>query len=153
MAELRIFTAPDSEAAARLHGACFAESPWPAEAFSVLLASQAQGFALWNRAEMIGLILVRPAADEAEILTFAVDPHHRRQGWGEALLIHSMAALEGQSIIRLFLEVADDNDAARHLYSKLGFEVIAERAGYYKDPAGPRTALVMACNLTNAAKK
>ena len=68
-----------------------------------------------------GLILVRVAADEAEILTLAVIPGVRRSGIGHALLQEatSMAAALGARVV--FLEVSVTNIAARALYTKAGF--------------------------------
>jgi ribosomal-protein-alanine N-acetyltransferase len=151
--EVKAFTAMDGQAAAALHADCFADDPWPPEAFSALMASQSQGFAAWSGSEIIGLILVRPAMDEAEILTFAVAPGYRRQGLGRILLAHGMAALAAQSVTKLFLEVAEDNEAARLLYTESGFEVIATRTGYYHHSTEPKNALVMVCNLERFNEK
>lgn len=38
---------------------------------------------------------------------------------------------------RLFLEVAEDNAAARALYDRLGFEPAGRRPRYYSRPNGP----------------
>jgi ribosomal-protein-alanine N-acetyltransferase len=49
---------------------------------------------------------------------------------------------------KLFLEVAEDNAAARRLYESYGFKQIGRRPGYYKRPGGPAmAALTMRCNL------
>jgi ribosomal-protein-alanine N-acetyltransferase len=146
-ADLCPFKTGDSEAAALLHAQCFPHEPWPADAFIALLSARAEGFALWREGAMIGLILVRPAADEAEILTFAVAPAYRRRGLGARLLLQVMAAMQHESIAKIFLEVAEDNEAARLLYERLGFMVVAQRAGYYHGTDGPQTALVMAIAL------
>jgi ribosomal-protein-alanine N-acetyltransferase len=74
---------------------------------------------------------VRAAADEAEILTLAVDPAHRRTGIASRLLRAATAALSAGETQRVFLEVAADNSAALALYERHGFEVCGRRANYY----------------------
>jgi ribosomal-protein-alanine N-acetyltransferase len=43
----------------------------------------------------------------------------------------------------LFLEVADDNTAARRLYAARGFVQVGRRANYYRRAAGLVDALVL----------
>ena len=145
--EIRFFTPGDSDAAAELHQVCFPEDPWPAAAFTSLLACQSSGFGAWLGQQLVGLILVRPAADEAEILTFAVNPAFRRQGLGATLLIHAMGALQKKLVAIMYLEVAEQNHAARLLYEKLGFKIIGQRDGYYNHKIEPESALVMSISL------
>ena len=97
-----------------------------------------------------GFAVSRLAADEAEILTIAVDPAWRRRGVGRDLMREHVqrAALAGAGT--LFLEVDADKllpiDTA---LSSPGFVKVGERAGYYRRPDGkPATALVMRRNLT-----
>jgi len=110
-----------------------ATSPaWSRRAFATLLAQP--GVAGWIAlagGTPVGLLLARAAADEAEILTLAVLPENRRRGIARELL----AALKGwaanQRIRRLFLEVGEDNTAARALYAAAGFETVGRRSDYY----------------------
>jgi ribosomal-protein-alanine N-acetyltransferase len=98
------------EALARLHAAAFAEErPWTAAEFASLLSLPGALLLGDGRA----LLLARLAADEAEVLTLATDPAHRRQGLAAALLrgFHAEAAARGAA--RAFLEVASDNAPAR----------------------------------------
>ncbi len=80
-----------------------------------------------------GLVLARVVADEAEILTIAVDPAARRRGLGRQLLEAALkrAALGGAR--HLFLEVSQGNAAARALYAGAGFERVGQRRSYYRD--------------------
>ncbi len=61
------------------------------------------------------------AGEEAEILTLAVAPESRRAGIGLALTNAAMANALVRGAREMFLEVAEDNHAARRLYTKLGF--------------------------------
>lgn len=142
-----------SEQAARLaaiHAEAFAapgDSPWPETAFADLL-TQAGVFAV---EAPDGFILMRTAADEAEILTLAVRPGARRTGLGARLVGEGALAAAARGAARVFLEVAGDNTAARALYARAGFVEAGRRPGYYRPavPGGPRRdALVLALNLT-----
>ena len=97
-----------------------------------------------------GYILMRNAADEAEVFSIGVAPRFRQCGVGFALL----QAMDGVARIRgartAYLEVGIDNKAARALYSKAGYEIIGQRPEYYRDPGGDRvTALVLRRALEN----
>jgi ribosomal-protein-alanine N-acetyltransferase len=129
--------------AADLHSLCFSDQPWPAEAFIALLASQSYGFGWVENKKLTGLIVARDAADETEILTFAVAPACRRKGIGTQLALALCAHCELQGISSLFLEVASNNPAAQSLYVGLGFQQVGERSGYYRGSAAPVDALVM----------
>ena len=80
-----------------------------------------------------GMILGRVTADEAEILTLAVDPGQRRLGVGTALLGAAMTRAAESGAACMFLEVAVTNDAARALYAAHGFTEAGLRRRYYTD--------------------
>ncbi|MEX0759370.1 MAG: ribosomal protein S18-alanine N-acetyltransferase [Tistlia sp.] len=148
-AEVRPLAATDLDLLAGLHRDCFPHDPWNRRALAEVLAMPGAGG--WLIAEAgesaLGFLLVRRAADEAEILSFGVAPAHRREGLGGRLLETALAALAAQGAARLFLEVAIDNAAARRLYERLGFLQVGRRAGYLSAPDGPRDALVLARRL------
>ena len=99
---------------------------------------------------LVGFIIVRIVAEEAEILTIAVEPKARRSGIGEALCETAMAMLRGIGIHNLFLEVSHDNERAVGLYEKLGFHEVGRRTAYYrnKDGADRQDALILWLDLT-----
>ncbi|MFN3669657.1 MAG: GNAT family N-acetyltransferase [Brevundimonas sp.] len=138
---------PDGLTAARLaavHAEAF-DAPWDADAFAALL-TQAGVFAL---GDADGFILMRVVADEAEILTLAVRPAARGRGLGARLVGEGGAAAAAFGAARLFLEVAEDNAAARALYARAGFAEAGRRPGYYARPdGGRRDALILARNLS-----
>ena len=84
-----------------------------------------------------GFAIAREAADEAEIITIATDPAHRRSGVGKALMRDIIRRLHGDRIARLFLEVSEDNAPAIALYRNLGFRKVGLRKGYYASAATP----------------
>jgi ribosomal-protein-alanine N-acetyltransferase len=139
---LRIDRAGAAHAAmlAALHAESIAP-PWSTETFATLLGQP--GVAGWiatENEEPVGLLLARAAADEAEILTLAVLPHRRRHGVAGRLMAQLVAWAATVNAVRLFLEVADDNVAARALYERSGFTVAGRRNDYY---APGRDALLL----------
>lgn len=135
---------------AALHALSFAH-PWAAAELDQLLGAKetlADG-ALDGRDQILfGFVLSRQAADEAEILTIAVDPAHRKAGIGSKLLAAHLAKLAAARVKTLFLEVDQNNVAARALYARFGFRQVGERKAYYRAADGGRaTALVMRLDL------
>ena len=116
---------------AAIHAAAFPPAErWGEDAMSVQLGLPGV-FGLI--ADAAGFVLVRVAADEAEILTLAVLPERQRHGLASLLMeaAHRKAALLGAAA--MFLEVAESNDAARALYARLGYEQVGLRRRYYPD--------------------
>jgi [ribosomal protein S18]-alanine N-acetyltransferase len=135
---------------AALHALSFAH-PWTVAELEQLLGAKeslADG-ALDGKGQMLfGFVLSRKAADEAEILTIAVDPAHRKAGIGAKLLAAHLAKLAAARAKTLFLEVDQNNAAARALYARFGFRQVGERKAYYRTADGGRaTALVMRLDL------
>lgn len=139
----------DAEVLSEIHGEAFGRA-WSVHDFTALLADE-NIFALGVRLQSMfgvrriaGFVLVRFAADEAEILTIGVRNRHRRRGYGRMLMDDVIRRLYRERISTLFLEVERENTAAVALYRKLGFTVAGERKNYYGKPkAGDGTALVM----------
>lgn len=127
-------------ALAATHARAFATArPWTAAEFSALLASP--GVILSGDAT--AFVLGRVTLDEAEILTLATDPAARRQGLARAALIR-FEQIAGQAGARVaFLEVAEDNAAARALYAGAGYAQVARRPSYYAALAGNRVAALV----------
>jgi len=128
---------------AGLHAEAF-YAPWSASAFADLLGQA--GVAL--EVEGDGFILIRTVADEAEILTLAIRPSARRQGLGARLVRAATDRAAALGATRMFLEVAEDNAAARALYGALGFAAAGRRPRYYPRADGPAVdALLLVLNL------
>ncbi|RBI87192.1 ribosomal-protein-alanine acetyltransferase [Rhodosalinus halophilus] len=127
------------ETLAALHARAFARG-WTAEEFARLLESP-HVFALGDgRAFALG----RVAAEEAELLTLATDPLHRRQGLARARLAAFEAEARARGATTAFLEVAADNGAARALYEASGWAEAGRRPRYYPRSDGPAAdALIM----------
>lgn len=147
------------QALAALHGECFTvPRPWSADEFAILLGAPGVFLHIYPQCDypqcdatsqpLAGFVLGRAVADEAELLTLAVASSQRRCGIGHRLVeaFLQQAALRGARSV--FLEVAGDNEAARHLYQKCGFEQRALRRGYYRgEKAQSVDGLILGQNL------
>ena len=87
-----------------------------------------------NERQISGFIVARRIDKEWELENVAVRRTSRRQGLGRALVEHLLELAHEASAARLFLEVRESNQAARRLYSQLGFLEIGRRRGYYSHP-------------------
>ena len=96
---------------------------------------------------LTAFIILRCAADEAEILTIATAPVARRTGQGRALLNAALDSLAAKGVREVFLEVAEDNLAAQALYRASGFGAMGRRPGYYRRKKGRVAALTFAKTL------
>ena len=137
---------------AAIHRASF-DDPWDAEAMAGILAMPGHFglIAIEHGTPAVGFVLVRIAADEAEILTIAVDPGRRRAGLGRRLVEAARALALAGGAVALFLEVADDNAPAIALYESQGFRVVGMRPGYYRRAGGAVAARTMRLDLAPGA--
>jgi ribosomal-protein-alanine N-acetyltransferase len=139
----------DAAGMAVVHATSF-DGPWSGEEIATLLDGPG-GFGLVVREPaartIIAFILARAIVDEAEVLTLAVDPAHRRSGLGQALVEAAAIAAAAAGARTLFLEVASDNRAALGLYRAAGFARVGQRPAYYRRGAGAVDALVLRRDL------
>lgn len=141
--------APDAAALARTHAEAFAGSgrAWSEAEFAALLARPGAVLTGDARAFVLGCVTL----DEAEVLTLATAPAHRRRGLARATLAAFLDHVAKAGATRVFLEVDADNAAARALYGQAGFSLCGTRRGYCRHPDGRRSdALVLERRLTPA---
>ncbi|MCZ4261743.1 GNAT family N-acetyltransferase [Limimaricola sp. G21655-S1] len=116
------------------------ERGWSTEEFAALLA--APGAILAGDAS--GFVLGRVTLDEAEIITLATHPDHRRQGRARTALEAFHDAARAAGAVTIFLEVAEDNAPARALYERMGYARAGRRPGYYpRAGQSPAAALIL----------
>lgn len=134
---------------ATLHTEAFAAG-WTRQSMTELLAMPgALALLALNGGQPAGFLLLRQAADEAEIITLAVRPRLQRLGVARALLQAGLHGLAERGAKACFLEVAEDNAAALALYAGYGFSEVGRRPGYYgpnghaRDGQGGGNAIVM----------
>ena len=147
---IRPLRADKAAGCARLHAADFAH-PWSAEEIAAVIARPTTlAAAALDPASgaLRGFVLARLAADEAEILTIAVEAAARGRGVGRSLLVETLRQAVNAGARAIFLEVDERNSSALALYQRLGFVKVGERAGYYRRRDGSRaSAAVMRKSL------
>ena len=93
----------------------------------------------------IGTIIARAAADECEILNFAVCREKRGRGYGSALLRYLLSEVKKTGVGIVYLDVRKTNAAAISVYKKAGFEICGEREKFYRNPQ--EDAILMKASL------
>jgi ribosomal-protein-alanine N-acetyltransferase len=126
----------------RIERAAF-PTQWPADAFynevnSNKLARYFVGRFQGNIVAYGGIWMI---LEDSHITTIAVDPRHRRRGFGETMLLRLVDEAVACGSTWMTLEVRSGNAAAQALYKKYGFTTVTERKGYYSD--NNEDALVM----------
>lgn len=134
----------DAAAIAVLHKASFQRGWDEDEVHGLLIQSNVVAHRALLSRTMIGFILSRLAASEAEILSIAIAPNRRGRGLARPLLDMNLRRLAGLGARTVFLEVDEHNAAARALYRRAGFADVGRRPSYYQSGA---TALVLRRNL------
>ena len=137
----------DAARLASVHAEAF-EASWSADAIAEVLAGPGVfALAVGGPGPVVGFILCRQIADEAEILTLAVRPADRRRGLATTLLKGAIAVVAVAGARSVFLEVAEDNPVALALYVGAGFADVGRRPAYYARAAGAVAARVMRRDL------
>ena len=141
-------TQRDAARLAQLHGASFHRG-WGEGEFETMLSERNT---LVHRLRMgrkvIGFAVSRMAADEAEILSIAIDAGQRGRGLSRNLLLTHLGHLAGRGVRTVFLEVEEHNQPARRLYDRAGFAVTGRRERYYQQDGEQLNALIMRRDLS-----
>jgi len=135
---------PDAAAIAAVHGVSFQRGWDEDEIHRLLIESNVVAHRATLEQKLIGFILSRRAAGEAEILSIAVAPAWRGRKLSRPLLDLHLRRLAGLGTRSVFLEVGERNAPAGRLYRRAGFREVGRRQGYYE---GGATALVLRRDL------
>lgn len=132
--EIRRTTASDAPKIAAMEAECFSDA-WGEEDILAYISSElAMCYSATDGKELIGYILGRKIPPESEIYRIAVKESHRQRGVGSRLLAYAIRCEEREGVENIFLEVREQNLAARRLYTSGGFSEIGVRKNYYKNP-------------------
>ena len=134
----------DAAAIAAVHAASFQRGWGEDEIYRLLVESNVVGHRATSGGRLIGFILSRLAAGEAEILSVAIAPAWRGRGLARPLLDLHLRRLAGLGVRSVFLEVGEQNAPGVRLYRRAGFREVGRRQGYYE---GGATALVLRRDL------
>lgn len=129
--------AGDLATLADLHALAFDE-PWSRQAIAgALQGPGGVAFIAYAGGRAAGFVLGRTTVDECEILTLAVLPVVRRRGLGRALVERLLSRATADGATTVFLEVAEDNNAAGGLCAGAGFTAVGRRPDYYRRRGRP----------------
>lgn len=133
---LRTMTGADLPAVHRLERTLFPEDPWSEELLRAELADQPRTrhyvVAENSGGDIVGYAGLAAAGGEADVQTIAVRADRWGGGIGSALLTELLDEAARRGSEAVFLEVRADNDGARRLYERFGFEEIGIRKRYYQ---------------------
>lgn len=132
-AHVRFASDPDIAVMADIHAQSFSKGWDFAGLTSALSIPGAAALVVELAGTIYGFVQFQWVAGEAEINTICVLPNYRRQHFGRDLMLGLIRQLQAQKTTKLFLEVAENNAAARGLYESLGFQTSGLRKGYYAD--------------------
>jgi ribosomal-protein-alanine N-acetyltransferase len=139
----------DAARLAQLHGASFHRGWGEAEFEAMMSERNTLVHRLRLGRKIIGFAVSRMAADEAEILSIAIDAGQRGRGLSRNLLLTHLGHLAGRGVRAIFLEVEENNQPARRLYERAGFGVVGRRERYYRQTGGEQlNALLMRRDLS-----
>ena len=131
--EIRALEASDVEAASRIACASFEPGTERPDFADELGRSIARVLVARAEGELVGYVLGWLVADQAEVMSIAVEPRARVRGVGRALLQHFLEAVAREGARYVLLEVRASNGAAIALYDAAGFERTGVRPRYYAD--------------------
>lgn len=97
-------------------------------------------------ADIVGYCILSVMAGEAHVMNISVSPNFQRQGAGRKMMEHLIEYARPRAE-KLFLEVRPSNPGAIALYTKLGFQEIGIRKGYYPAKEGREDAIMFALDL------
>ena len=139
----------DADPLSAIERRCFGD-PWSPAGFRyALLTPGTFGLVAERGSAVLGYLIARLVADEAEVLNLAVVPEARRRGIGGALLRAGLERCTEDQVKEVFLEVRESNHNARALYLAHGFRAVGQRAAYYRNP--PEDAVVLRLTLGGLA--
>lgn len=126
----------DAQALAEVHKSCFTKN-WDSSEFESLLSQNSNcSYGVRISKHLLAFLLMRFAADEAEVLTLAVKPAWRNCGLGQRLMKHGFNQARAMGVRQCHLEVESSNKEALSLYQKLGFRETGRRGKYYSSSEG-----------------
>lgn len=142
-------TLRDAPKLSELHAASFHRG-WDEQEFADLLSERnTLVHRLRVGRRIIGFVASRIGADEAEILSIAIAASYRGRGLSREMLLTHLGHLAGRGVATVFLEVEENNQPARRLYNRTGFQVVGRRERYYRQPNGEQlNALIMRRDLS-----
>ncbi|MFR5875760.1 MAG: ribosomal protein S18-alanine N-acetyltransferase [Eubacterium sp.] len=114
----------------KIENACFS-TPWSEKSIAESLANPNSLFYIaFVDGKAAGYMGLQIFSGEGYVTNIATLPEYRRQGVAKALINEAIK----NDMEFITLEVRKSNNAAIHLYSRLGFEEVGTRPNFYREP-------------------
>ena len=124
----------------QIHQAAFSTTrAWSTDEFADLLTQKG----VFSCGDHRSFVLIRVTLDEAEVLTLATAPDHQRQGLARKTLAKAEQTAQKAGATHIFLEVAENNTAARALYDDAQYVQVGHRPGYFLRKDGAAIAAIV----------
>ncbi len=123
---IREFRDDDRAAVIALWQDCDLTRPWnPPERDIELCRRSGHGtlFVAEAAGRLAGTIMVGHDGHRGWVYYVAVDPAHRRDGLGRALMRHAEAFLAAQGVPKIMLLIRETNSAVAAFYQRLGYQI------------------------------
>jgi ribosomal-protein-alanine N-acetyltransferase len=143
---LRAMREADLHAVLAVENAAY-EFPWTYGIFRDCLRVGYLCFVYETPTALIGHGVMSVAAGECHILNLCVHPDWQRRGLGAELLEFLTGVAHRRGARMALLEVRVSNRAAYRLYTRLGFDEVGVRRGYYPARGGREDAIILAREL------
>lgn len=143
--QIRRMIAADADAVQSILQESPEAAQWPVSTALGDGPGDARAWVAENAGKVIGVVVSRAAAGEAELLNLAVLPGWRRRGLGGLLLARALSEMQDAGAESIFLEVRESNLPARSFYTSAGFVMAGRRRAYYRNPV--EDALILSRTL------
>jgi ribosomal-protein-alanine acetyltransferase len=133
--QVRAATPADLPALLALERSAPAAAHWKDADYSQLFAEGTKHVTIVIGDDYVqGFLVARDLGPEWEIENVVIAASAQRRGLGPRLVQEVLNRAQTQGAQAVFLEVRESNQAARRLYSKLGFVESGRRKSYYGNP-------------------
>lgn len=131
---IRKMRADDVDVVAKIEAEVFSD-PWSKESFQKEVCVTDHIYLVAEEDHKItGYCGLWKVADEGYITNVCVAPDYRGRAVGTKMLTELIHIAQQDEITAVTLEVRISNEAAIHLYKKLGFKEVGVRKGFYSHP-------------------
>ena len=97
--------------------------------------------------DILGYGLLSVGAGECHLLNICIAPCYQGRGYGSRLIDLLLDVARARNARMAFLEVRVSNQAAFHVYTKMGFNELGVRKNYYPTHTGREDAMLLARSL------
>jgi [ribosomal protein S18]-alanine N-acetyltransferase len=114
--------------------------PWDEQTFNEC-ASNHESYVMLHKEELIGYLISIVQGDIGYIANFAIKKSWQQKGLGWKFLVYLILKAKKRSLMALYLDVRESNEAAIKLYERVGFSIYQRVEKYYQTP--PEDSLQM----------